>query len=49
MADVMSMQADIEAEWICTAALENKLHSPDLEIQNLKCMIQYVTETMHNI
>ena len=46
MADVVSMQTDIEAQWTCTAAFENKLHSSDYEMLNMKCMIQNMVETM---
>ena len=41
-----SMQTDIEAEQACTAALENKVHLANVDIQNMKCMVQNVAEAV---
>ena len=46
------MQTGIEVEWACTASLENKVHSVNVEIQNMKCMMQNMAkavQAMQNI
>ena len=46
MGDAVNMQTDTEAEMALTVALGNKLCSSDLEMQNMKCMMQIMAETM---
>ena len=46
MANRESMQTDIEAEQACVEALENKVHSANVEIQNIKCTIQNMAEAV---
>ena len=41
-----SMQTDIEAEQACTAALENKVHLANADLQNMKCMVQNMAEAV---
>ena len=41
-----SMQTDIKAERACAAAFENKVHSTNVEIQIMKCMMQNMAKAV---
>ena len=41
-----SIQTDIKADQAHTAALENKVHSVSVDIQNMKCIIQNMAEAV---
>ena len=49
MANVESMQTDIEAESAHTAALENKVHPSNVEIQSMKCMMQNMAKAVQAV
>ena len=49
MANMKSMQTDIEADQAHTAALDNKVHSSNVEIQNMKWMMQNMADTVQAV
>ena len=46
MASRESMQTDMEVEQACTEAFKNKVHLANVEIKNIKCMIQNMAEAV---
>ena len=44
MTNKPSMPSDIEAEKAQTAALENRVYSSNVKVQNMKCMMQNMAE-----